>query len=483
MANEPIIVNVVAGPALKIGAVSSPQPVNVAPAIASPVNVVSGGAPSPGVPKGGTTGQFLRKASETNFDSEWDSPSPSDIGAAPESHTHTSSQITDSTAVGRAVLTAADAATARTAIDVPSSAQLAGVQATAEAALPKEGGTLSGTSDKLLRFKQTGHPAAAGADFAFGIGGANGYASSAILWTRHEDGPYANTWVRRLRMDAWGSTFTGIVGADGIGARVEGQGTMSMLSWESAGAITGTCWLGHTFAYEGFGRANTYMVFGPESSSHWSVWSAATYQLDALKLDLDFSGNLRSRGNITPITDISASCGDASRRWTQVHAQDGTIQTSDARLKSAVEPLSPALIAIGLQCARETGRFRWLARIAEVGEAARWHIGITSQRVVEIFAAHGEDAYAYGIVCHDEWPERTEIVTPAAYEQRDTGTLDEHGAPIYETVETTPAVTRTIPAGDAYSLRYDELSRLIAAAMIAQQDALEARVTALEGGA
>ena len=163
-----------------------------------------------------------------------------------------------------------------------------------------------------------------------------------------------------------------------------------------------------------------------------------------------------------------------------LHAQDGTIQTSDARLKSAVEPLSPALIAIGLQCVRETGRFRWLARIAEVGEAARWHIGITSQRVAEIFALHGEDAYAYGIVCHDEWPERAEIVTPAEYEQRDTGTLDEHGMPVYETVETTPAVTRTIPAGDAYSLRYDELSRLMAAAMLADRDALEARITALE---
>jgi len=380
---------------------------------------------------------------------------------------------------GNVPLTPADIG-AQVAGDYATGAQLAGVQATAEAALPKAGGTLSGTSDKLLLFKQTGHPSAADADFALGIGGVDGYAGSAILWTKHDTGPDANTWVRRLRMDPWGSTFIGIVGSDGIGAMVQGQGTKSMLSWKNAGNITGTCWLGHKEAFEGFGQANTYMVFGPEPSSHWSVRSAATYQVDALKLDLDFSGNLRTLGNITPITDISASCGDASRRWTQVHAQDGTIQTSDARLKSAVEPLSPALIAIGLQCARETGRFKWLARIAEVGESARWHIGITSQRVADIFAAHGEDAYAYGIVCHDEWPERTEIVTPAEYEQRDTGTLDEHGMPVYETIETTPAVTRTIPAGDAYSLRYDELSRLIDGAMIAQQDALEARIEALE---
>lgn len=40
----------------------------------------------------------------------------SDIGAAATSHSHTASQISDSTAVGRGVLTAADAAAARTAI-------------------------------------------------------------------------------------------------------------------------------------------------------------------------------------------------------------------------------------------------------------------------------------------------------------------------------------------------------------------------------
>lgn len=41
---------------------------------------------------------------------------PADIGAAPASHTHTATQISDSTAVGRSVLTAATAADARAAI-------------------------------------------------------------------------------------------------------------------------------------------------------------------------------------------------------------------------------------------------------------------------------------------------------------------------------------------------------------------------------
>jgi hypothetical protein len=41
---------------------------------------------------------------------------PADIGAAAASHTHTATQISDSTAVGRSVMTAVDAAAARTAI-------------------------------------------------------------------------------------------------------------------------------------------------------------------------------------------------------------------------------------------------------------------------------------------------------------------------------------------------------------------------------
>lgn len=43
--------------------------------------------------------------------------SASDVGAAPASHTHTASQISDSTTFGRGVLTAADAGTARAAIN------------------------------------------------------------------------------------------------------------------------------------------------------------------------------------------------------------------------------------------------------------------------------------------------------------------------------------------------------------------------------
>ncbi len=429
-----------------------------------------------------------------------------DIGAAAESHTHPATQISDSTAVGRAVLTAADAATARTAIDAPSTAQLAGVQATAEAALPKAGGTMTGPV-VLDDSAQSVNNVPADVQI---INGALGQAGvrrlmrddGTTIYYDRQDGQYSyRIWdsggnhIEQINNGTWRVAGTGIVliqgptfelapPQDAVALAISNStGFASASTPLTAAIIVRACaWAWNGSAGYVIGSAYTQSI-RQRSAAAGDAECEVRNSADTAIARIDLPTGQHTFAAIAALTDLSGSCGDASRRWTQVHAQDGTIQTSDARLKSAVEPLSPALTAIGLQCARETGRYKWLARIAEVGDAARWHIGLTAQRVVEIFDQHGEDAYAYGIVCHDTWPERVEIVTPAEYEQRDTGTLDEQGMPVYETVETTPAVTRTIPAGDAYSLRYDELSRLIAAAMIADRDALEVRVTALEGGA
>lgn len=59
---------------------------------------------------------------------------PSDIGAANATHTHTSTQITDSTAVGRSVLTATTQATARSAIGAGTSDLTIGTTASTAAA-------------------------------------------------------------------------------------------------------------------------------------------------------------------------------------------------------------------------------------------------------------------------------------------------------------------------------------------------------------
>lgn len=141
---------------------------------------------------------------------------------------------------------------------------------------------------------------------------------------------------------------------------------------------------------------------------------------------------------LLPNPDNTRSLGAISNRWTTVYATSGTINTSDAREKTPVEPMIPAEIAAAKDIAREIGTFQWLESVEKKGDAARKHVGLTVQRAIQIMQSHGLDPFAYGFICYDEWD---------ANEMQD--------------------------AGDRYSFRTDQLNLFIARG-------LEARLTALE---
>lgn len=117
---------------------------------------------------------------------------------------------------------------------------------------------------------------------------------------------------------------------------------------------------------------------------------------------------------LLPNPDNTRSLGAGSNRWTTVYAVTGTINTSDAREKTELEPLTEAEIAAAKELAGAIGSYRWLDAIRAKGEdGARTHIGITVQRVIEIMRGHGLDPFRYAFVCHDEWEEEaTEIEDP-----------------------------------------------------------------------
>ena len=155
---------------------------------------------------------------------------------------------------------------------------------------------------------------------------------------------------------------------------------------------------------------------------------------------------IRSAGDVTPGADNSQPLGGASFRWSTVYAGTGSINTSDAREKTAVRALSTAEVQAAKNLAAEIGAFKFLASIADKGEAAaRHHIGMTVQRAIEIMEAESLDPFAYGFICHDEWDE---IPATEGSEAR--------------------------PAGDRYSFRIDELLLFIARGFEARLAALEA---------
>ena len=200
-----------------------------------------------------------------------------------------------------------------------------------------------------------------------------------------------------------------------------------------------------------------------------------------------------------PITQHLAASGDntqqlgvSARRWSVVFAATGTINTSDAREKTEVRPLSAAEIAAAKDLGKEIGAYRWLASVQEKGVDAREHIGMTVQRAIQIMEAHGLDPFNYGFICFDKWDDEWEDV-PAVEEVIPADPVyaieviedPVTGDPIETQVQTNagetkvvtiqPATRRLITAaGDRYSFRYDGLNLFIAAGLEARLAALEA---------
>jgi len=170
-----------------------------------------------------------------------------------------------------------------------------------------------------------------------------------------------------------------------------------------------------------------------------------------------------------PATDNTQTLGAAANRWSVVYAGTGTINTSDAREKTEVAPMTANEIAAAKQLAGEFGTFRFLSAVAEKGAAARMHIGMTVQRAMDIMIANGLDPLNYGFICHDRWPD---VTIAARTEPRKTGLFNAQGEEMVEQVEVEPA--RVIKGGDRYGFRPDELLLFLARGFDARLAALEA---------
>lgn len=140
---------------------------------------------------------------------------------------------------------------------------------------------------------------------------------------------------------------------------------------------------------------------------------------------------------LLPNTDNTVSLGEASNRWTQVWATNGTIQTSDERDKEQISEIPTAWLEAWGDV--EYSRFKFKDAVATKGEVARWHIGLIAQRIEAAFSARGLDAFQIGILCYDEWEAKTEDVL-------------EEVAGEYTKV----AKVELSPAGNRYGVRYEQ---------------------------
>lgn len=114
-----------------------------------------------------------------------------------------------------------------------------------------------------------------------------------------------------------------------------------------------------------------------------------------------------------------------------VYAATGTINASDERNKEEIGPIDPRVMRAWSTVDFLQYKFKDAVEIKRGG--ARWHFGVVAQRVRDAFIAEGLDAFDYGLLCYDEWPEMPEI-------------LDDHGAVLQE----------YRAARSLYGVRYEE---------------------------
>lgn len=162
-----------------------------------------------------------------------------------------------------------------------------------------------------------------------------------------------------------------------------------------------------------------------------------------------------------PYVDNVTTCGMPGRRNKDVYSAAGTINTSDARLKTSITAFNAAELAAACELAGNLGWYKWLASVDEKGDDARKHCGTTVQDAIAIFESHGLDPMEYGAICHDEIPAEDEL--------KDT---DVDG--------NTFVVREARAASDIYSFRWTELLVFIVAGMNFKVASLEQRIAAVE---
>lgn len=142
-----------------------------------------------------------------------------------------------------------------------------------------------------------------------------------------------------------------------------------------------------------------------------------------------------------PENDGSTLLGAASSRFSTIYASTGTINTSDEREKFGIQDIDAAAVRAVRRIPFK--QFKFADAVQAKGDNARWHFGVIAQQVKQAFETEGLDAFAYGVLCYDEWPEQPEV-------------RDETTGEIVEAHR---------PAGSRYGVRYEELLCLKLAAM------------------
>lgn len=165
------------------------------------------------------------------------------------------------------------------------------------------------------------------------------------------------------------------------------------------------------------------------------------------------STKLHSSYGCVPIVTATYTLGLTSLTWKDAFLQNAVTVVSDERHKTDIQELSEVEIQCAIDCGKLYRRYKLKASVEEKGlEAARYHIGVIAQQVIECFTNHGLDWHKYGIIAFEAWDAIAGIEYQAA-------TYDENG------VELTPEIEAVASreAGEIYMMKYEEFNSFVSA--------------------
>lgn len=144
--------------------------------------------------------------------------------------------------------------------------------------------------------------------------------------------------------------------------------------------------------------------------------------------------NIGSGGSVRPLTNGTTQLGTSGRRWSEVFAATGTINTSDARDKTVRGELNDTEKRVAQKIKGLFKVFQWNDAIAKKGcSGARLHVGWMAQEVIAAFESEGLDPWQYAICCRDIRTRPVQKISEngGSYVV-DEPVMDGDGAPVYQ---------------------------------------------------
>ena len=106
--------------------------------------------------------------------------------------------------------------------------------------------------------------------------------------------------------------------------------------------------------------------------------------------------------------DDAYDLGASDARFDNIHATNGTIQTSDRNEKQDIASLTSAEMLVAARISTMFKSFRWKSKVKSKGDNARTHTGIIAQDVQDAFAAEGLDVSNYALFISSTWTNENE---------------------------------------------------------------------------